>query len=85
MKSNPRVIKNETANFLSHTGHSRFTTEAEQGQHVHPTGLHQDKSQNKWGTITNSSRSKSVAVPQRVTPVMPETFRRVFWCPTLQC
>lgn len=35
MKSNPQVIKNETANILSHTGHSRVTMKAEQGQHVH--------------------------------------------------
>lgn len=32
MKSNPQVIKNKTANFLSHTGHCRFTTKAEQDQ-----------------------------------------------------
>lgn len=32
MKSNPEVIKNEAANFLSHKGHCRFTVKAEQGQ-----------------------------------------------------
>lgn len=77
MKSSPQVIKNETANFLSHTGHSRFTMKAERANMCTP-GLHEDKSQYKWGTVTYSSpflRSKSVAISQRVTLVMLEMFR----------